>query len=160
LYFEEFEVGQHFKLESITLTEKEIYDFAEKFDPQPIHIDEEFSKKSIFNGIIASGFHTISAVWGQWIRANKFGTEIIGGIGLDYLTFKAPVRPNEPLNTVVEVVEKIPSSKGGRGILVLKFTVTNQIDQVVLDTQARAIIKGEYKQGDIQSKKPVDTVLK
>ncbi|BCJ85033.1 MaoC/PaaZ C-terminal domain-containing protein [Effusibacillus dendaii] len=143
MYFEEFEVGQKFQLKTITLTEKEIYEFAEKFDPQPIHIDEEFSKRSIFNGIIASGFHTMSAVWGQWIRANKFGTEIIGGIGLDYMTWKSPVRPNEQLQTIVEVVEKIPSSKGGRGILVLKFTVMNPIEQVVLDTQARVIIKSK-----------------
>ena len=142
MYFEEFVVGQHFELEPITLTEKEIFEFAEKFDPQPIHIDEEFSKNSIFNGIIASGFHTISAVWGQWIRANKFGTEIIGGVGLDYVTWNAPVRPNDTLKTVVEVANKIPSSKGNRGIVVIKFTVTNQSEEIVLETQGKVIIKG------------------
>jgi acyl dehydratase len=147
MYFEEFEVGQHFELEPITLTEKEIFDFAEKFDPQPIHIDEEFSKNSIFNGIIASGLHTMSAVWGQWIRANKFGTEIIGGIGLDYMNWKAPVRPNDKLKTVVEVANKIPSSRGNRGIVVIKFTVTNQSEEIVLETQARVIVKRRKSTG-------------
>lgn len=143
MYFEEFEAGQQFVLEPITLSAQEIHDFAEKFDPQPIHIDEEFARAGIFNGVIASGLHTISAVWGQWIRANKFGTEVIGGIGLDFTAWKAPVKPNDQVKTVVEVVEKIPSSKGGRGIVVLKFIASNQDAQVVLETQARVIIKGK-----------------
>jgi acyl dehydratase len=143
LYFEEFQVGDLFSLDPVTLTEEEIYEFAEKFDPQPIHVDTQFAEQSIFKGIIASGLHTMSAVWGQWIRANKFGTEIIGGIGLDFMKWVSPVRPNDQLQTVAEIVEKIPSSKGGKGLLVIKFTADNQNGQVVLETQARVFVKSK-----------------
>ena len=141
MYFEEFAVGDRFALEPITLTEEEIYAFAEKYDPQPIHIDPQFAAQGLFKGIIASGFHTVSAIWGQWIRANKMGTENLGGT-IDFLRFLYPVRPNDQLHTVAEVVEKIPSSKEKRGIVVIKLTVTNQNQKVVLETQSRVIIIG------------------
>ena len=141
MYFEEFAVGDRFALEPITLTEEEIYAFAEKYDPQPIHIDPQFAAQGLFKGIIASGFHTVSAIWGQWIRANKMGTENLGGT-IDFLRFLYPVRPSDQLHTVAEVVEKIPSSKEKRGIVVIKLTVTNQNQKVVLETQSRVIIIG------------------
>ena len=141
MYFEEFAVGDRFALEPITLTEEEIYAFAEQYDPQPIHIDPQFAAQGLFKGIIASGFHTVSAIWGQWIRANKMGTENLGGT-IDFLRFLYPVRPNDQLHTVAEVVEKIPSSKEKRGIVVIKLTVTNQNQKVVLETQSRVIIIG------------------
>lgn len=141
MYFEEFAVGDRFAIEPITLTEEEIYAFAEQYDPQPIHIDPQFAEQGLFKGIIASGFHTVSAVWGQWIRANIMGTENLGGT-IDFLHFLYPVRPNDQLHTVAEVVEKIPSAKENRGNVVIKLTVTNQNQKAVLETQCRVIIKG------------------
>ena len=141
LYLEEFAVGDRFILEPITLTEEEIYSFAEKYDPQLIHLDPEFAAQGLFKGIIASGFHTVSAVWGQWIRANIMGKENLGGT-IDFLRFLAPVRPNDQLHTTAEVVEKIPSSKENRVLVAIKLTVTNQNQKAVLETQCRVIIKG------------------
>ena len=141
MYFEEFVVGDRFVLEPITLTEEEIYEFAQKYDPQAIHIDPQLAGQGLFKGIIASGFHTVSAIWGQWIRANKMGNENMGGT-IDFLNFVYPVRPNDQLQTVAEVVEKIPSAKQNRGIVVIKLAVANQNQQVVLETQSRVIIKG------------------
>ncbi|HHY67782.1 MaoC/PaaZ C-terminal domain-containing protein [Kyrpidia sp.] len=141
MYFEEFFVGQHFKLNPIILTSQEIYEFAHRYDPQPIHIDPEFAKNGIFKGIIASGFHTLSMVWSEWIRTNRFGTEIIGGTGLDFVQWTAPVRPGDTLYADVEVTETLPSSKGNRGLVALKFTVTNQKDETVLVTQGRVYLK-------------------
>lgn len=143
MYLEDFYIGQKFKVETVSLSEKEIFEFAQKYDPQPIHIDHEFADNSMFKGIIASGFHTLCAVWKKWIDLNMYGTEIIGGMGLDYLKWTAPVRPKDQLNTEVEVVDTIPSSKGGRGVLVLKLVVNNQDDVTVLTTQVRAMIKSK-----------------
>lgn len=91
--------------------------------------------------VIASGLHTLSIIWGQWIRLNKFGTETIGGIGIDFLNWTAPVRPNDELKGDIEVVKIFPTSKGGRGIMTLKITVINQNKQVVFTTQ----VKGMHK---------------
>lgn len=143
MYLEEFEKGQTFELDPVSMTEEELFDFANKYDPQPIHIDKEFAENSIFKGFIASGFHTIGLVWSEWIRSNKFGNEIIGGIGIDHLQWLAPVRANDKLYTKVEVLHTKPSSKGGKGIIELAFVVTNQDDVEVLKFQPKAILKAK-----------------
>lgn len=141
MYFEEFHVGQHFDVKPVTFSAEEIDEFAQQYDPQPIHIDPEFAQNGLFRGIIASGFHTLSAVWAQWIRSNRFGAEIIGGAGLDFVQWTAPVRPGDTLFTDVEVAETVLSSSGTRGLVALAFHVTNQEHQAVLETQGGIHLK-------------------
>lgn len=141
MYFEEIERGQRFYCEPILITAEEIECFAAKYDPLPIHINPEFAKSSMFEGIIASGLHTLSAIWGQWIRLDIFGNEVIAGLGLDFVKWPAPVRANDQLTTEAEVIELKPSSKQDRGKITLKLNVTNQRGEVVLETQTNALIK-------------------
>lgn len=141
MYFEEFEIGQKFNLEPVIMTLEDIDEFAKKYDPLPIHINPEFAENGVFNGIIASGFHTLCAIWGQWVRLNKTGAEVVGGIAIDYLNWTAPVRPNDTLQGVVEIVDLIRTSKGGRGILVTKVTVHNQDNILVMTTQVKGLLK-------------------
>lgn len=141
MFFDEFSIGQKFEVNSVTLSLEEIEEFARRYDPQPIHIDHEFAEQGPFKGIIASGFQTLSVIWAEWIKSERFGTEIIGGTGLDFVTWDRPVRPGDTLHTVAEVTETIPSQKGNRGLVVLKFTVTNQTGKTVLTTQGRVYLK-------------------
>jgi acyl dehydratase len=143
MYFEEFKIGQHFTLNPIVFTAEEINQFAQKFDPQPIHIDEDFAQKTMFEGIIASGYHTLSSIWGEWIRTEKFGYEIIAGSGMDFVTWNAPVRAGDIIDTDVEVIETNLSKKGTRGQVVLRFTAKNQENITVLVTQGRAYLKAQ-----------------
>ena len=82
------------KLE-IIITQKMIDDYAEASkDYNPIHIDEEFAKKSIFKSRIAHGMLTLSIVMEflyknfnkKWYENSTFETR-----------FKNPVYPNEKL---------------------------------------------------------------
>lgn len=142
MYFEEFEVGQRFRCEPLLVTEEEIDTFATKYDPLPIHIDQEYAENhSMFNGIISSGFLTLSSMWGQWILLGIFGNEFIVGKSFDFVKFTAPVRKNDVLTTEVEVVGLKPSSKPGRGEITIKFTVTNHESEVVLVSQLNALLK-------------------
>lgn len=104
MYFEEFEIGQKFYLEPITLSLEEINEFVSKYDSLPLHLDSHFAQNSKFHGIIASGFHTLCAIWGQWVSLNKSGTEVIPGIEIDYLDWTSPVYPGDCLTGEVEVV--------------------------------------------------------
>ncbi|QQE77181.1 MaoC/PaaZ C-terminal domain-containing protein [Alicyclobacillus sp. SO9] len=141
MFVEEFKAGQTFRLKPVSLTSEDIKTFAMKYDPQPIHIDEEFAREGLFRGIIASGVHTLSVIWSEWIKTNRFGTEIIGGKGLDFVQWSAPVRPGDILDTTVTVVEATPFDKKQRGLLVLRFDAVNQHGTNVLSTQARAYLK-------------------
>jgi len=144
LYFEEFKVGDIFICEPILITAEEIHDFAMKYDPAPIHVDPEYAEnESIFNGIISSGFLTISAMWGQWIRSGVFGNEFIVGKNFDYVNFTHPVRANDVLTTEVEIIDIRASSNPNRGEVTKKFTVTNQDGTVVAVVQSNSLIKTE-----------------
>ena len=46
IYFEDLSIGQKIKIGPISVSEKEIIEFAEKYDPQPFHIDAEKAKDS------------------------------------------------------------------------------------------------------------------
>lgn len=142
MYFEEFKIGDIYTCEPILITAEEIHDFAMKYDPAPIHVDPEYAEnQSMFNGIISSGFLTISAMWGQWIRSNVMGNEFIVGSKFDYVHFTSPVRANDVLTTEVEVVGLRASSNPNRGEATFKFTVKNQKAVVVALLQSKALIK-------------------
>lgn len=144
MYFEEFAVGQTFRLKPVTVARHDMVAYARAYDPQPIHIDPHFAEtEGPFGTLIASGFYTVGLVWRQWIDLQCFGREIIAGSGLDFLTWDAPVRPGDTLSATVEIVETRPSSKPGRGQITFKFTVVNQEDTGVLTMQGKAYLKSK-----------------
>jgi len=142
MYFEEFYIGQCFQCDPKYITAEEIHSFATKYDPHPIHIDKEYAENhSMFDGIISSGFLTVSAMWGQWIRSGVFGNEFLVGKNFDYIKFTKPVRDQDILSTEVEVMDLRETSDVTRGEITIKFTVTNQEDEVVLLAQLKALLK-------------------
>jgi acyl dehydratase len=58
-YAEDIEVCDEFRFGSHTVTKEGIIEFAEKFDPQPFHTDEEAAADSTFGGLVASGWHVV-----------------------------------------------------------------------------------------------------
>ena len=90
----------------IVFTREAIVDFARRFDPQPFHLDEAAAAKSIFGGLCASGWHTVSvsmrllvdgrarAAQGAWRRRRE--TPPLGlGRGVRDLRWPTPVRPGD-----------------------------------------------------------------
>ncbi|MGE5678995.1 MAG: MaoC/PaaZ C-terminal domain-containing protein [Pseudomonadota bacterium] len=141
MYFEDFYIGQHFECGTVTMTEAEITEFAGKYDPLPIHVDKEFARNGHFNDIVASGFHTLCAVWSQWVIQKKLTHEVIGGLSIDNTKWLVPVRPNDTLSVVAEVISLVPSKTAGRGVFGLRVTAVNQKEQVVMIVESSALIK-------------------
>lgn len=61
-FYEDIELGRKIELGSHRFTKSEIIAFAERFDSQPFHLDEEAAKASLFGALCASGWHT-ACVW-------------------------------------------------------------------------------------------------
>jgi acyl dehydratase len=53
LSFEDLIVGTSSEIGKHTFTREEIVEFAQKFDPQPFHLDEAEAEKSPFRGLVA-----------------------------------------------------------------------------------------------------------
>ena len=57
-FLEDIRVGDRSELGRHTFTAQEIKSFAERFDPQPFHLDEDAASRTHYGGLIASGWHT------------------------------------------------------------------------------------------------------
>ncbi len=132
-YLDDFAVGECFVTPGITLTESEIIDFALKYDPQSFHLDTNAAAESLYGGLIASGFQTLSLCFRLFIQSGILASCSMGSPGIDELRWLAPVRPGDTLRTEAEVIEVKPSaSKPDRGILRLKYVAINQHGDAVL----------------------------
>ena len=115
-----------------TITESDIVNYAGLTgDFNPVHIDAEYARKSMFKERIAHGMLVaglISAV---------LGTELPGPnsiyLGQD-LKFMAPVKIGDTLTAVATVT----GMRDDKQIITLKTTVSNQHGEVVVDGQAVA----------------------
>ena len=126
-YFDDFTVGDIFSAQGFTLSEGQILDYALTYDPQPFHIDTQAASESVYGGLIASGFQTVSLCFRMMIQTRIFETVSMGGPGIDELRFIAPVRPGDTIRPEIEIVDMIPSkSKEDRGILRIKCRGLNQ----------------------------------
>lgn len=70
-YFEDMKIGDVREFGSYHFTKENIIRFAQKYDPQPFHLDEEAAKKSLFGGLCASGWHTGAACMRKIVDFNK-----------------------------------------------------------------------------------------
>lgn len=124
-YLDDFTLGETFESPPGSLSEAEIIEFAEIFDPQYFHTDPEAAKRSPFGGLIASGHQTIAWCFGQIVRLGVFaGEATICGADMTEVRWLAPVRPGMPLVARGEVVEVRRShSHDDRGYLKIRFIV-------------------------------------
>ena len=131
-YFEDFHVGDVIETEGATVTDSQIMDFAQRFDPQPFHMDAVAAAEGPFGGLIASGFHTLSLTFRLFRDTGAITGTSLGGSGGDELRWLRPVRPGDTLRVRVEVKEAIPSRCGDRGTVRLAYTTLNQRGEEVM----------------------------
>jgi len=139
-YFDDFQPGEVLELGSYQVPREEILAFARQFDPQPFHIDEEAGRRSIFGGIIASGWHTASICHRLLVQALLSTSASMGSPGLDELRWLLPVRPDDVISARAEVLSTTPSrSKPDRGAIKFRMEVRNQKGEVVMTEVATAL---------------------
>jgi acyl dehydratase len=137
-WFEDFHVGDVTEVGPIEVSESDIVEFAERYDPQPFHVDPEAAKDSLYGGLIASGWHTTALFMGMFVRAVLLDSASLGSPGVEEIRWLAPVRPADTLRGRSTIVDAQPSSKDpGRGTVFTLNEVLNQDGVVVLTMKAR-----------------------
>jgi acyl dehydratase len=140
-YFEDYEPGRVYEFGSITVNKDEIIEFAERYDPQVFHVNPDLARKSVFGGLIASGWHT--AALAMRLLVDHFISHVaaLGSPGSDELRWLKPVRPGDTLSVRVTVVEtRRLKSKPDRGVVRSFVEVLNQDHEVVMTRIAISII--------------------
>lgn len=133
IYYDDLSVGQVFVSRAQTIERGQIVAFAQEFDPQPQHLDEETARGSMFGELVASGWHT-AAITMRLQLESLMGRFPGGSMGaqIDKLAWTRPVRPGDTLRAQAEILEmRLSQSRPDRGLMTIRTTTLNQRDEPV-----------------------------
>jgi acyl dehydratase len=80
--FAEFYIGQQIEIGPYQVSQAEIIEFAERYDPQWFHTDPESSAQGPFEGLIASGWHSCGIAMRMAVDQVLKGSESCGAPGV------------------------------------------------------------------------------
>jgi acyl dehydratase len=141
LYLDDLRAGQRFVSGTYTIDEREIVEFAGRFDPQPFHLDAALAAGTLLGGLAASGWHTAAITMRLLVDG---GPRIAGGIigAGGEIAWPRPTRPGDTLQVHAEVVDiRISQSRPDRGIVTLSTETRNHRDEVVQTFVAKLLVR-------------------
>jgi acyl dehydratase len=142
LTFDEFEIGQVFTHQpSRTVTEADNLLFsALTMNPQPLHLDAEFSKTSHFGQRLVNSIFTLGLVVGLSVGETTLGTTV-GNLGFEKVEFPKPVFIGDTITAQTEVIEKRASkSRPEWGIVIFEHRGVNQRGEIVATCRRGAMM--------------------
>jgi acyl dehydratase len=126
-------VGETASFGEYAITEEEVLTFADRYDPQPFHLDAAAARDSIYGGLIASGWMTASVAMRMMVDHYISPLASMGSPGIDELRWIKPVRPGDRLRMRVTVMDARRSqSRPDRGMVQFLQEVQNQNDETVM----------------------------
>jgi acyl dehydratase len=140
-YYEDFLPGKRYRLPgSYHFTEEEIIEFAGRWDPQPFHIDKSAAADSIFGGLVACSSHIITASIAIAVTDPENESAAVSNLGFKEIRMAAPVRPDDTLYSVEDILEtRLSNSRPECGIVVFRNDIYNQRDEMVASFQTAAL---------------------
>jgi acyl dehydratase len=142
-FFEDIRVGDKVALGRHTFTAAEIKSFAQRFDPQPFHLDEEAAARSHFGALVASGWHTGSVCIRLIVQhrmrqeeAMRARGEPVGRTGpspgFRDLKWLKPVYAGDTITYASEITElRAVGSRPDKGLVFALNTGTNQAGELI-----------------------------
>jgi acyl dehydratase len=142
MYWEEWEIGAEFESPARTVTEADIVQFAGlSGDYNPLHINEEYCKTTIFGTRIAHGPLVYAIAAGLIFQLHLYDDTLIAFLGFEDLRFTKPVKPGDTIHARVKVLEKQETSKPDRGVMKRELQVINQRGEVVQQARQAFLLK-------------------
>lgn len=142
LYWEQWEIGAEFESPARTLTESDIVQFAGlSGDYNPLHVNEEYCKNTIFGTRIAHGPLVYAIAAGLLFQLHLYDDTLIAFLGFEELKFTKPVKPGDTIHARIKVLEKRESSRADRGVMKRKLEVLNQRGEVVQEGIQNFLLK-------------------
>jgi len=141
-YWEDFREGEVREFGETQVKREDIVRFASEFDPQPFHVDEAAAAKTMFGGLIASGWHTAAMAMRMMCDAYLLHAASLGSPGVDQLKWLQPVRPGDTLRVRLTVLESRPlQSKPGVGLVKSRHEVLNQRNETVMTMEGYGMFR-------------------
>ena len=135
--FEEFvRLGETVVLGSERFDAEAIKAFAAKYDPQPMHLDEEAGKASLLGGLAASGWHTCCMFMRMMCDRFLLESTSQGSPGVDHVRWKKPVLAGDTLvGRTVVTATRTSNSRPNLGFVTCRHELLNQHGEMVLEMQ-------------------------
>jgi acyl dehydratase len=139
-YLEDYMPGDVYECGEVSVSQEEIIDFAQRWDPQPMHVDPEAAAFGRFGGLIASGWHTVVIAMRLYVDHYLSAAASLASPGTDEIRWPNPVRPGDTIRVHVKVMQVTPSRRGDRGTVRGALEARNQHDQLVLTASMMSIV--------------------
>ena len=136
-YYDDIKVGMTIRHQlGRTITEADNTFFnALTMNTQPLHLNEDYSRKTQFGKRIVNGILTLGVVIGISVNELTEGT-IVANLGYDNVNHPLPVFHGDTIYVETQVLEKRESrTKPDRGIVKLKHLGKNQHGDVICEVE-------------------------
>ena len=141
LTYEDFTLGRSFSLGPKTITAEEIISFAERYDPQPFHLEAESEQAETVDGLIASGWHTCAITMRMMCDAYLLDSASQGSGGLEEIRWLRPVRPGDTLSGEAIVLDRrISSRRPNLGLVTFQYSLQNQNGETVITIKGMGML--------------------
>jgi acyl dehydratase len=140
LYFDDVAVGQEWRSLGRTITENDIVNFAGlSGDFNPIHIDHEFAKTTLFRRPVAHGLLVFSIASGLGLYSPPMRTQAF--LAIREWHFRGPVFIGDTVRLTTRVLEKEMRGRGRRGSVTWERRIFNQEDKVVQEGVTQTLVE-------------------
>ena len=141
-YFEDYLPGSVHEFGSIIVEERDMIEFGKRYVPLSYHVDKEAARRSIYGGLIASGWQTAALMMRIYTENYLSHVANLGSPGGDELRWNKPVFPGDQLSVRATVMEARRSeSRPDRGIVRTWIEVLNQKREVVMTMKMVNFVK-------------------
>ena len=143
-WFEDFRVGEQFRLPSRTMTDAHFLAFqAASGDNHPVHYDREYCRAHGMPDMLAHGFQVlIQTAAGAGLFPHQVEDALMGFIEQSSRFLKG-VYAGDTLYSMLEITELLPQRT--TGVIVMRSTVHNQRGELVLDGTHKYLIRRRTK---------------
>jgi acyl dehydratase len=141
LYFDDIQIGQEWDSPARTVTEADVVHFAGlSGDFNPIHMDREFAKQTLFRQPIAHGLLILSMASGLGAWSPPMRTQAF--LSIREWHFHEPVFVGDTIHLRTKVLEKEMRGRGRRGAITWQRQLVNQAGKVVQEGVTVTLVEG------------------
>ena len=139
-FYEDFEVGATYPTTSrlITAADQDAFCKLVGYDV-PLFLDDAYAQSRGLPGRICPSHLVMS--FSTAMTGELFQGSVVALAGIEGAKFLRHVRPGDTIRTEVEVVQKRLTSKPGRGLVVFRDHVYNQLNEEVFRNDKHALIR-------------------
>ena len=139
MYLDDLKLNTEINLPEVNISKERMLEFAQIYDPLPLHCDEEYAKNTRFGQLVAPGVMTFMTVWAEIVKIDLFGDELIAGKSTKIEWFK-PVFAGDTLSSKARI-SAITRRNAYNGIAEISIEVYNQHGELALTNVTEYVVK-------------------